>query len=222
MNSIKINTAIILLMMGVLYNAIAQKLLPDTIYWDNGYATLSSDIKNVWIIKNEGAPIKNVRLKEIDYKKGKVVYEKEKCLHDLYIFNINRIQAGKYSVYAMYFCNGNVPVIKMFAIHPNPLEEYVEFPHFKLPPKSISKLPSQVKKTATDSIKIVKGVKPFVTDSLIDLQGQIILIKVIEQAPELIRFKKANNPDGPVYVIPSENIQIKQRKNNITIIQISN
>lgn len=201
----------------------AQNQLPDTIYWDNGYATLSASLKNVWIYKNDGSVIKNVRLKEIHSNKAKIVYEKEKCLHDLYIFNINRIQAGKNSVYALFFGNANVPVIKMFALRPDPLADYTEFPSFKIPAKNIAKPESKTTiKNVRDSISIGMQTKKTCSDSLIDLQWEIILINIIEMAPETIRFKKQSNPNGPTYVLPSGNIEIKKRKNNITIIQISN
>jgi hypothetical protein len=87
---------LLILITAMLYNiASAQTNKVDSIFWDNGDVSLLSELGNVWIILKKGSDLKDVRIREIKKEKGMIVYEKEKTLHDVYINNIKKVQAGK-------------------------------------------------------------------------------------------------------------------------------
>lgn len=194
----------------------AQVAKTDSVFWDNGNVSLLSDLAPVLIILKKGSDLKNVRIKEIKKERGILVYEKEKCLHDMSIGNIKRIQAGKYTTHPMFFYADNTPYIKMEYTRIDPMLDYREFKSVKMPisvytEPQITVVPKihTIEKTSTDLSTAC--------DTIIERSGIITLAKIIEVDARLISYKKKTNPDGPVYIKANNNAIITKYNNCMSI-----
>lgn len=180
----------------------AQSQKTDTIHWDNGNVTLLSDLSKVWIILKKGDDLKDVRIREIKKEKGVLVYEKDKCLHDIYINNIKKIEPGKYSINSMFFYPDNTPYIKEKYQQMDAMVNYSSFKFIKMPERVTTPEPVVQPKPVEEVVEVKQEFTPAstVSDTIIDAYGNIILAKVLEVNSKLISYKKIANMDGPVYI----------------------
>ncbi len=189
----------------------AQGLKTDSVFWDNGNVSLLSQLGSVWIIVKQGSDKKEVRIAEVKKQKGVLVYEKEKCLHDIAIHNIERIQPGKHPLSYMNFYSDNTPYIKRETFYQDPAISYSDFKSLKItvrvPPKS------EVPKVKVIAIVPHDDYVEVECDTIIDAAGIITLAKIIEIDSRLISFKKITNPNGPIYIKASNNATITKHKN---------
>ncbi len=206
---------------------------PISIAWENGDSTLLSDLDPVWIILKKGSTIKNAKLREIQNKKGNLVYQKEGTLHDLSINNITRITAGNYSKSAIFFDDNYTPFIKSVSVEDYWNYNTVGATDFKVTvkaKKTDKELTKQFLSSGSDTkpvtpasstvqeTKIVAGNYTSPLDTIIKEDGEIIPAKILEITPTRIRFKKSNNMQGPSYVIGNaSNIKILKHANSIKI-----
>jgi hypothetical protein len=215
-------TIFLILNAAILYTTVSAQTTTDSVFWDNGNVSLLSDLAPVIIILKKGSDLKGVRIKEIKKERGVLVYEKEKCLHDVYINNIKRIQAGKYTTHCMFFYADNTPYIKMDDIRIDPLLDYQEFKSVKIPEPASNEI---VNDPETTTVAVVKPPTPenisvkvtSICDTIIEPSGEIILAKIIEIEPGLISYKKLTNPDGPIYIKANNNATITRYNNCISI-----
>lgn len=219
-------TIFLILITAMLYNTTsAQSNKVDSIFWQSGDVSLLSELGNVWILLKKGNDLKDVRIHEIKKEKGMLVYEKEKTLHDVYISNIKKIQAGKHSLNSMYFHTDNTPYIKNDYLQIDPMFAYSEFKSLKInvQPKEVveAKTIAEQKPAVTQSVvQPISNNSDVVCDTIIDLYGNVILAKITEITSTLVSYKKINNPNGPIY-IKSLNDAIVTRNANHTIINFS-
>lgn len=192
---------------------IAQSQKTDTIQWGNGKVTLMSDLNKVWIILKKGNDIKDVRIHEIKKEKGVLVYEKDKCLHDVYINNIKKIEPGKYSMNSMFFYPDNTPYIKESYQRMDAAVNYSSFKSIQImepvaPIKPIEKVAEPSKEFIPSST---------ICDTIVDIEGNVTLAKIINITPKLISYKKTANPDGPIYIKSNNNTAITRHVDCLTI-----
>jgi len=206
--------------------AYGQKKSTDSIYWDNGNVSLLSDLKKVHILKKKGGSIKDANLYEIKKEKGVLVYEKDKCLHDLAISNIENIQPGYNPQAILVFLEDNTPYIKELS---NRVDTYNEPTTFKVVVKRAT--PQKENKIAPPSARVIPApieettpkvineaiINTSGNDLLIDLEGNIWVIKIILLQEKVVEFKKISNPDGPIYVKTFSIAEITKNENSTTI-----
>lgn len=200
---------------------------PVYIPWENGKVSLLSELEPVWIILKKGSTLKNVRIREIQNAKGIVVYQKEGTLHDVQIANIKHITAGNPSKSAMYFDDNNNPVIKPLEVDSYYAYTYADFKfnadaktqdaqatqRFLTSSNSVTTVTTPEKKTEADQIN-----NP-TQDTIVKGDGEILAVKILEITPTRIRFKKADNPEGPVYILGNQtSVKIIKRPKSTKII----
>lgn len=213
------NSPLLILITAMLYNtAFAQSNKVDSVFWDNGNVSLLSELGNVWIILKKGNDLKDVRIHEIKKEKGMIVYEKEKTLHDVYINNIKKVQAGKHSLNSMYFLADNTPQIKTDYLQLDPMFAYSEFKSLKIKIQAKEEAvvekkpvitPTGVSQTVNNSVGIC--------DTIIDLYGNVIQAKITEISTTLVTYKKVSNLTGPFYIKSLSNAEVTRYTNHITI-----
>ncbi|HRD37804.1 MAG TPA: hypothetical protein PLC65_04165 [Bacteroidia bacterium] len=188
----------------------------DTIFWDNGNISLLSDLGRIHIVKKKGANITEARIYEIKKEKGVLVYEKDKCLHDISISNIENIQPGYNPLAILLFKEDNTPYIKELY---KKTDSYNEPTNFKIAavkqiitPKA-RVIPTQQQKSLIDSSSTLQH------DVLIDLEGNEWPIKILIVQENILEFKKTSNLDGPIYVKTFTHAEFTKRDNH-TIIKI--
>src|ERR1043166_7290797 len=192
-----INTALVLLTFN---RAFAQQ--PELlIMWDNGNATLLKDLGKVTIEFKSGPGVKNARVYDILKEKGKLVYEKDGCLHDKNIAAIECIKAGKNSRQILVFGLNNEPVIKLNADY-DYLIGYAEFKvsytAFELKKKRENTIvQSNIAKSDTTTFQMEIGTQR--SDTIVKASGEIITARIIHINENEVRYKRADLPDGPVY-----------------------
>lgn len=203
-----------LLTTGEINSQIAKN---DSIFWDNGNVSILSELDRVWILQKKGGTIKDARLLEIKKEKGVLVYEKEKCLHDISIGNIAKITPGKNAISMMYFQADNTPNIKKIY---ESIDLFLEPTDFKCAVKHHKEQekpsPKVITPPETNTI-IIKNNSNVSCDTLIDEEGQVIPIKITLLQAKMLNYKKMMNPDGPTYVKPFENAIIIKYANSTTI-----
>ncbi len=205
----------------------AQTTKGDSIFWNNGNVSFLSDLNGVWIILKNGSPIKDVRITEIKKEKGTLVYAKEKCLHDVSIGNIKKIQPGKHSLDILYFYADNTPYIKKEYLQMDAMLSYSEFKYVKIPnwhnEQSKVQPPAQKTEEKPEGYTIVSGpLYPntdtnFTCDTLKEENGVVTFAKIIEINSKTIRYKKVKNPLGPVYIKSSIDAQVTKYNNCFTV-----
>jgi len=188
----------------------------DSIYWDNGNISLLSDLGRVHIIKKKGDNIREARIFEIKKEKGVLVYEKDKCLHDVAISNIENIQPGYNPMAILVFQIDNTPYIKELSGRYDSFNEPTTFKVISKkqkpsPPARV--IPVAAEKTIIDTAVTLQN------DVLIDLDGNVWDIKILIMQDNLVEFKKTNNLDGPVYVKTFLKAEFTKRE-DYTIIKI--
>jgi hypothetical protein len=210
---------LLILITAMLYNiASAQTNKVDSIFWDNGDVSLLSELGNVWIILKKGSDLKDVRIREIKKEKGMIVYEKEKTLHDVYINNIKKVQAGKHSLNSMYFYPDNTPYIKTDYLQLDPMFAYSEFKSLKI--KIQAKEEAVVEKkpvTTLTGVSQTVNNSVGICDTIIDLYGNVIQAKITEISTTLVTYKKVSNLTGPFYIKSLSNAEVTRYTNHITI-----
>ncbi|MBP7807884.1 MAG: hypothetical protein KA163_01195 [Bacteroidia bacterium] len=222
-------TIFIILITAMLYNtASAQSNKVDSIFWHNGDVSLLSELGTVWIILKKGSDLKDVRIREIKKEKGMIVYEKEKTLHDVYISNIKKIQAGKHSMNSMYFHTDNTPYIKADYLQIDPMFAYSEFKSLKI---NVQAKEEEAEEQPETEMQPVAEKKPVVTqtvvqpinsnstvcDTIIDLNGNVIQAKITEITSTLVSYKKTNNLNGPIYIKSLSDAEVTRYSNHTTI-----
>jgi len=197
---------------------ISQSSKVDSIFWNNGNVSLLSELDRVWIIQKKGNTIKDARIVEIKKDKGVLVYEKEKCLHDISINYISKIQPGKYPQSIMVFQADNTPNINRLYEY---LDHYSEPSDFKCVIKKESDKnavqPKPLTKAPVSPPLVISNENVHLNDTLINEEGIVIPIKIISIENKILNYKKANNPDGPIYVKPFGNAIITKYANSSTI-----
>ncbi len=223
-------TIFLILTTAMLYNAAsAQSNKVDSIFWHNGDVSLLSELGTVWIILKKGSDLKDVRIREIKKEKGILVYEKEKTLHDVYISNIKKIQAGKHSMNSMYFHTDNTPYIKADYLQIDPMFAYSEFKSLKI---NVQAKEEVAEKQPETEMQPVAEKKPVVTqivvqattsnsnvvcDTIIDLNGNVIQAKITEITSTLVTYKKISNLNGPFYIKSLNNAEVTRYANHTTV-----
>lgn len=202
----------------------AQTTKTDSIFWTNGNVSFLSDLNGVWIILKNGGPIKDVRITEIKKQKGTLVYEKEKCLHDVSIGNIKKIQAGKHTLSTMYFFPDNTPYIKKEYLQMDAMLSYSDFKSVKgLTPLATDKKETISTKEKPEGYTMVTGSlfpntdTNLICDTLKEENGAVTLAKIIEINSKIIRYKKIMNFYGPVYIKSSKDAQVTKYDNCYTV-----
>lgn len=208
-----------ILSVAILYTTTSAQINKvDSVFWDNGNVSLLSDLAPVIIILKKGSDLKDVRIKEIKKERGILVYEKEKCLHDVYINNIKRIQAGKYTKHPMFFYADNTPYIKMADTRFDPMLNYQEFKSVKMPVQIFNETKTVAVVVAkTPTLENTSTTISSACDTIIEPSGRITLAKIVEIESGLISYKKMSNPDGPIYVKANNNATITRYDNCISI-----
>lgn len=210
---------ILLITTALLYANVSQSqsVSNDSVFWDNGNLSLLSDQGRVWIIQKKGGTIKEAHIVEIKKDKSILVYEKEKCLHDVSIGNISKIIPGKNAISAMYFQEDNTPIIKKYYEKVGRYLDPTDFKHtvlFKVEPKITISSPNQ--QSAIQTV-LIQNNNAISCDTLIDEEGVAIPIKIISIESKTINYKKLTNPNGPIYVKPFGEATITKYKNSTTI-----
>ena len=204
-------TILLILSTTMLYTtASAQSNKVDSVFWDNGNVSLLSDIAPVWIILKKGSDLKDVRIREIKKEKGIIVYEKEKTLHDVYIHNIKKIQAGKYSLQNMFFYADNTPYIKADYLQMDAMLTYSTFKFVKAPVQVITKEEEVIaKQPKVETIVTTKFDNTSrLCDTIIDAYGKITLALIISIDTKFISYRRLALPDGPIYIKSNTNTTI--------------
>ena len=222
-------TIFLLLSIAMLYTtASAQSNKVDSVFWQNGDVSLLSELGTVWIILKKGNDLRDVLIHEIKKEKGVLVYEKEKTLHDVYINNIKKVQAGKHSLNSMYFHADNTPYIKTDYLQLDPMLAYSEFKSLKIKIQPKEEVVGK-KLTAEQPVVQQKSIvaqtvisqtsnnSGTICDTILDLYGNLILAKITEITPTLVSYKKISNPNGPIYIKPLNNAVVTHYPNHTTI-----
>jgi hypothetical protein len=202
-----IATLFLLIVLLVQKSLNAQNIKSDSIYWDDGRVSLLSQLGPIWIIVKQGSDKKDVRIIEIKKEKGILVYEKEKCLHDIAIHNIKMIQPGKHPLSYMLFYPDNTPYIKREYFTLDALVNYSDF-------KYISGIAIRPVETPVQKVEI--NTSGFCCDTLIEESGTIRLVKIVEVDPKFVTYRTARG-NSPIYVKCTNNASIRRYKTCITV-----
>lgn len=187
---------------------IAQNIKADSVFWNDGKVSLLSGLGSVWIIVKQGTDKKEVRLIEIKKEKGILVYEKEKCLHDIPIHNIKVIQPGKHPLSYMYFYSDNTPYIKKEWLRLDPVIAYSDFKWINgvvIRPAEPAVQKSEVKTTGS------------LCDTIIEENGNLTPVKIVEVDSKFIHYKKSLDRDSPIYMRCTNNADVKRYNTYIII-----
>lgn len=180
----------------------SQNISRDTIYWDNGNISFLPELGTVIIVLKKGSNVKDARLVEIKKQKGILTYEKEKCLHDVYISNIKRVEPGKNALSHLVFTDGNTPYIKKQYTQMDAMIKYSDFKSTKI--VRIEPEPVKEEKQAAVPVQPIIQDKQIQTrtsnDTIIEENGRIILARIIDIDANFVSYKKVSNPNGPVYI----------------------
>jgi hypothetical protein len=185
-----------------LTKGIAQQ--PDLlIMWDSGDATLLKDLGKVNIDLKQGKTVKNARIYDIQKDKGKIVYEKDGCLHDKNISAVNAITAVGNSRSAIYF-ELNEPIIKMNR-DLDYLSSYVDFKvsytAFELRKNKQADIQPTIVKTDITLYHVELGKRT--NDTIVKANGEIVVARIIHLTEKELSYKRADLIDGPVYNLPN-------------------
>jgi hypothetical protein len=203
--------------------------------WDNGDITLFKDLGKVWINLKSGTTYKNVSIWSIESVKGKLTYNKDGSLHDLMIGKIENIMAGKNSHSVLYFDNENLPRIKntnaFFFADEKSSDFYISAKGAGLvkensEQKSLSTYEvKESKKPANNDTLSLPALNPnnfqnsVACDTIIKMNGEIVLAKIISNSQTEVRYKRVDNPDGPIYSVNKQSsTQIIKYPNALKII----
>ena len=182
-------TFILTVAISLCHRALGQNAITG-VQWQNGNVTILNDLGEVWIILKKGGTIKKARVWEIDGAKGKIIYQKNGCLHDLFMRDIDKIYAGRNSRSEIYFQEDNNPGIKE-----SPEYDYysTETSDFKVSYKASEINLVQKSEAQVNSQNI--------NDTLVKSGGEIVIAKIIKITENEISYKRTDIPDGPVYNI---------------------
>jgi len=240
-------------LLGILlfcFNALSQTNSKNefTAFWPNGDVTRQADLGQVWIVKTNGKIVKEAKIREYNKAKGKLVYERERTLHDIETFNIKSITKSSNCAHHIYFDKEGNPMVTK-----NPEYAY-GFDHtdFKKSESTVSKQIAQTTTTSStaenlqrkdstsskqtlkltlDSAKVLKKVfAPVassstntyanVCDTVVKADGTRVLVKILELSEFEIRYKRMDYLTGPVYnlIIKPETKVIQYEKSRTVII----
>jgi hypothetical protein len=198
----------ITILLGGMLNMKAQEIKADSIFWNNGNVSLLNDLDRVWIILKKGKDIKDARIVEIKKEKGTLVYEKEKCLHDIAINNIERIQAGKNSLSSMNFRADNTLYITKDYLYPDPLLDYSDFRSLKITNKLTPKIEPIIAAPTNEEL---------ICDTLIEENGHFNLVKIVSVDSKFLYYRQIRNPSGPIYVKCSDHSSVTRYSKCTTV-----
>ena len=170
--------------------------------------SLLSQLGPIWIMVKQGSDKKEVRIVEIKKEKGILVYEKEKCLHDISIQNIQVIQPGRNPLSYMLFHPDNTPYIKKEWIQLDPLHSYSDF-------KSINGIVTRPIEQLVQKPEVKTLV--FACDTIIEENGNLTLVKIVEIDSKFIHYKRSKELTSPIYVRCTNNAGVKRYNNCITL-----
>ena len=219
-----------------------------TAFWPNGDVTRQADLGQVWIIKTNGKIVKEAKIREYHKAKGKLVYERERTLHDIETFNIKSITKSSNCAHHIYFDKEGNPMVTK-----NP--EYAfgyDNSDFKKSELASSKQAAQTttssskaenvqrrdsisskhtpKLTVDTAIVLKKVIAPVaysstntyasVCDTVVKSDGTRVLVKILELSEFEIRYKRMDYLTGPVYnlIIKPETKVIQYEKSRTVII----
>ncbi len=176
-----------------------QKSTLDTILWDNGNYTLVSELTKVWIFETNGRTHKKVTIHTIDTLSGKVEYYFEGTYHDVLISNIELIAPAKFYDNAILFDKNKMPTIQAMVLDGDASND-VSFKSqgnigsLVVPTiKNETKPTIQTDQVATNTIEV--------HDEIIFSNGKKLLVKIISIADGIVKYKRADLPNGPLYVV---------------------
>lgn len=195
----------------------SQSLPNDSIFWDNGNLSLLSDQGRVWIVQKKGGTIKEAHIVEIKKDKSTLVYEKDRCLHDISIGNISKIIPGKNAISAMYFQEDNTPIIKKYYEKVGRYLDPTDFKHTAFLKAEQKTTNSSANKHPVIQATIIQNSNAISSDTLIDEAGIATPIKIISMESKIITYKKSTNINGPIYVKPFDDAVITKYTNSTTI-----
>ena len=178
--------------------------------WSNGDVTYQRDLGKVWLLKSNGKTLKDVRISEFNVERKKLVYEKDRTLHDIQIVDVKGLLAGENSSHMITFnAGGLVQVIN------NPNYYYgSKGTFFKVSEKVVVQLTGTKKFKEPDNDKeedkpVIKEDSKNLADTLVKVNGQVIAIKLIQITDTEIRYKRMDYLNGPVYnILRKENTEI--------------
>lgn len=218
-----------------------------TAFWSNGDVTRQSDLGPVWIVKTNGKIVKEAKIREYNKAKGKLVYERERTLHDIETFNIRSITKSSNCAHHIYFDKEGNPIVTK-----NPEYAYgYDNSDFKkseiastkeaTQSSTISLKENNVNKNDSVSSKQIATVKAetsepnklsvpvaspspntnvIVCDTVVKSDGRRVLVKILELSEFEIRYKRMDYLTGPVYnlIIKPESKVIQYEKCKTVII----
>jgi hypothetical protein len=183
----------------------AQPLPADSVVikWENGDITYLRDLKPVWIFLRTGSKLKNARLWDIDKEKGKLTYEQNLVLHDVFITDIKGIYPAEYSVNMIIFDGQN----NMRITQSDKLQYYyyaeTDFPVSRKYVKAPEPVKPVSRKAVTiespDDAKLKTSASG--NDTLITAQGEILPVTIIRLDDNVIRFTRKDTGPTPVYTL---------------------
>jgi hypothetical protein len=198
------------------FRLLSQGNLNDTIWWEGDKLryTLINEIHNADIILKKGGKIKNVGLSKLSANNTVLEYIENNTLHDIQTEKIERIVPGSSYQYALVFKTLNKP----FIIKTDKTEiakTYAVFPSNSIKSSEDSDAP-QI------SILNLKASSDNHTNQICDtliFEGyKKLLIHVYEINSKEIKYRRADIPNGPLYIIKTDGLYIREL-NNIKIIQ---
>ena len=188
----------------------------DTIWLeDNKHRyTLINEIHKADIILKKGGKIKNVGLSKLSANNTALEYIKNNTLHDIQTEQIEKIVPGSNYQHALVFGSLNKPtIIKTEKTEIN--KTYAVFP---------SAIITYSKDSDAGQISIInlktcsENSTNQICDTLIFDGYKKLLIHVCEIISKEVKYKRADIPNGPVYIIKADGLYIREI-NKIKIIQ---
>jgi hypothetical protein len=187
------------------------------VYWDNGNVTLIEDLGEVWIEKNNGTTIKNTKIWEILPAKGKIVYEKNRSLHDLPIADVYRVRAGANSLHIMYFDTAYQPVIVYSGEYVYNGEVKSDFKvSYK---RDLTKPEINTQRLAEQKEAPVPLLNLLARDTVVRANGEVLPVRIIQLSATAVSYKRGDLADGPLYNVNIEaDTEIIRSANSIKLI----
>lgn len=182
------------------------------IYWENGNITFLKDLGKVNLVLKNGKKINGVIIHRIIEEREIIEYQKNKTLHDLPFRDFKAAEAGDNSINIIFLNPEN-----KLSVKPN-TNFYYDSQKSNIPVSiPFSPLPEKQIVIKCDTNTIITNLNYGTSDTLIK-QNETIPIRLIELTEELIRYKRRDIHDGPLYIISRKpETQIHQYNNYVKI-----
>ncbi len=194
----------------------AQSGLFDTVWWEGNERrfTILNEITKADIILKKGGKLKNVGLSKLSSGNTLLEYIDNLTLHDIQTEKIDKIIPGTPFQYALVFGDFNKPTIIRTEKN-DAFKTYVVFPSITIKSYEVSGInQTSIINLTADSVSNAKQQ----CDTLIFESNKKLLIHVREINSKEIKYERADIPNGPIYIIKTEGLFIREI-NNIKVIQ---